>query len=37
MSWKFGWGRYDEPQIPKVAGAIQATLLNILRVPPEDF
>src|SRR3984957_17110936 len=30
-------GRYDETQIAKVSGAIQAALMNTLRVPPEDF
>ena len=30
-------GRYDEPRIAKVSGAIQAALMNTLRVPPEDF
>jgi phenylpyruvate tautomerase PptA (4-oxalocrotonate tautomerase family) len=30
-------GRYDEARIAKVSGAIQAALINTLRVPPEDF
>src|SRR6266436_3841162 len=30
-------GRYDEIRIAKVSGAIQAALMNTLRVPPEDF
>ena len=30
-------GRYDEVRIAKVSGAIQAALMNTLRVPPEDF
>ena len=30
-------GRYDETRIAKVSGAIQAALMNTLRVPPEDF
>ena len=30
-------GRYDESRIAKVSGAIQAALINTLRVPPEDF
>src|SRR5262249_50417362 len=30
-------GRYDEHRIAKVSGAIQAALMNTLRVPPEDF
>jgi hypothetical protein len=30
-------GRYDEGWIAKVSGAIQAALMNTLRVPPEDF
>src|SRR5262249_60474803 len=30
-------GRYDEARIPKVPGAVQAALMNTLRVPPEDF
>ena len=30
-------GRYDEDRIAKVSGAIQAALMNTLRVPPEDF
>jgi hypothetical protein len=30
-------GRYDEDRIAKVSGAIQAALMNSLRVPPEDF
>ena len=30
-------GRYDEARIGKVSGAIQAALMNTLRVPPEDF
>jgi hypothetical protein len=32
-----GEGRYDEDRIAKVSGAIQAALMNTLRVPPEDF
>jgi len=27
-------GRYDEGRIAKVSGAIQAALMNTLRVPP---
>jgi Tautomerase enzyme len=30
-------GRYDQDRISKVSGAIQAALINTLRVPPEDF
>jgi phenylpyruvate tautomerase PptA (4-oxalocrotonate tautomerase family) len=30
-------GRYDEARIAKVSGAVQAALINTLRVPPEDF
>ncbi|HEV2624649.1 MAG TPA: hypothetical protein VGV62_05975 [Xanthobacteraceae bacterium] len=30
-------GRYDETRIAQVSGAIQAALMNTLRVPPEDF
>src|SRR6202011_1089932 len=30
-------GRYDEGRIAKVSGAIQAALMNTLRVQPEDF
>lgn len=30
-------GRYDEDRIAKVSGAIQAALMNTLRVPPQDF
>jgi phenylpyruvate tautomerase PptA (4-oxalocrotonate tautomerase family) len=30
-------GRYDEGRMAKVSGAIQAALMNTLRVPPEDF
>src|SRR5215475_1483379 len=30
-------GRYDAARIAKVSGAIQAALMNTLRVPPEDF
>src|SRR5271156_2283529 len=30
-------GGYDEARIAKVSGAIQAALMNTLRVPPEDF
>jgi phenylpyruvate tautomerase PptA (4-oxalocrotonate tautomerase family) len=30
-------GRYDESRMAKVSGAIQAALMNTLRVPPEDF
>jgi hypothetical protein len=30
-------GRYDETRIAKVSGAIQAALMNTLRVPPEDL
>ena|SRR5580658_455613 len=29
--------RYDETRIAKVSGAVQAALINTLRVPPEDF
>jgi phenylpyruvate tautomerase PptA (4-oxalocrotonate tautomerase family) len=30
-------GRYDEARLAKVSGAVQAALMNTLRVPPEDF
>jgi phenylpyruvate tautomerase PptA (4-oxalocrotonate tautomerase family) len=30
-------GRYDEARIAKVSRAVQAALMNTLRVPPEDF
>src|SRR5260370_14272360 len=30
-------GRYDQARIGKVSDAIQAALMNTLRVPPEDF
>ena len=30
-------GRYDEGRIAEISGAIQAALMNTLRVPPEDF
>ena len=30
-------GRYDEDRIAKVSGAVQAALVNTLRVPPDDF
>jgi 4-oxalocrotonate tautomerase len=30
-------GRYDETRIDKVSSAIQAALMNTLRIPPEDF
>ncbi len=30
-------GRYDETRIAKVSSAIQAALMNTLRVPPENF
>src|SRR6516165_10342701 len=30
-------GRYDEARITKISGAIQAALMNTLRVPAEDF
>src|SRR6476661_3957698 len=30
-------GRYDKHRIAKVSGAIQAALINTLRVPLEDF
>jgi phenylpyruvate tautomerase PptA (4-oxalocrotonate tautomerase family) len=30
-------GRYDQARITKVSGAIQAALMNTLRVPPDDF
>ena len=30
-------GRYDEARLASVSGAIQAALMNTLRVPPEDF
>ena len=30
-------GRYDESRMAKVSGAIQAALMNTLRVPAEDF
>jgi hypothetical protein len=33
----FAEDRYDEARIAKVSGAIQAALMNTLRVPPEDF
>jgi phenylpyruvate tautomerase PptA (4-oxalocrotonate tautomerase family) len=30
-------GRYDQKRIAKVSSAVQAALMNTLRVPPEDF
>src|SRR3981189_2649301 len=30
-------GRYDDDRIAKVSGAVQAALMNTVRVPPEDF
>jgi phenylpyruvate tautomerase PptA (4-oxalocrotonate tautomerase family) len=30
-------GRYDPARIAKVSGAVQAALMNTLRVPPDDF
>ena len=30
-------GRYDQNRITKVSSAVQAALMNTLRVPPEDF
>jgi len=30
-------GRYDEARIAKLSDAIQAAVMNTLRVPPEDF
>jgi phenylpyruvate tautomerase PptA (4-oxalocrotonate tautomerase family) len=30
-------GRFDQARIAKVSSAIQAALMNTLRVPPEDF
>jgi phenylpyruvate tautomerase PptA (4-oxalocrotonate tautomerase family) len=30
-------GRYDEARLGKVSSAVQAALMNTLRVPPEDF
>jgi phenylpyruvate tautomerase PptA (4-oxalocrotonate tautomerase family) len=30
-------GRYDEERLAKVSAAVQAALMNTLRVPPEDF
>jgi len=30
-------GRYDHNRLAKVSGAIQAALMNTLRVPPDDF
>jgi phenylpyruvate tautomerase PptA (4-oxalocrotonate tautomerase family) len=30
-------GRYDQARIAKLSSAIQAALMNTLRVPPEDF
>src|SRR5262244_1660329 len=30
-------GRYDETRLTKVSAAVQAALMNTLRVPPEDF
>jgi len=30
-------GRYDQDRIAKVSGAVQAALVNTLRVPPDDF
>src|ERR1700722_12781303 len=29
--------RYDEERLAKVSAAVQAALMNTLRVPPEDF
>jgi phenylpyruvate tautomerase PptA (4-oxalocrotonate tautomerase family) len=30
-------GRYDQARIAKVSDAVQAALINTLRVPPDDF
>lgn len=30
-------GQYDEPRLHKVSGAVQDSLLEILKVPPDDF
>ena len=30
-------GRYDQNRVTKVSSAVQAALMNTLRVPPEDF
>jgi hypothetical protein len=30
-------GRYDQARIAKVSRAVQAALMNTLRVPPDDF
>jgi hypothetical protein len=30
-------GRYNEARMGKVSDAVQAALMNTLRVPPEDF
>ena len=30
-------GRYDQSRLANVSGAIQAALMNTLRVPPDDF
>jgi phenylpyruvate tautomerase PptA (4-oxalocrotonate tautomerase family) len=30
-------GRYDQARIAKVSEAVQAALMNTLRVPPDDF
>jgi phenylpyruvate tautomerase PptA (4-oxalocrotonate tautomerase family) len=30
-------GRYDQDRITKISGAVQAALMNTLRVPPDDF
>jgi phenylpyruvate tautomerase PptA (4-oxalocrotonate tautomerase family) len=29
-------GRYDQDRITKISGAVQAALVNTLRVPPDD-
>jgi phenylpyruvate tautomerase PptA (4-oxalocrotonate tautomerase family) len=30
-------GQYDEPRLQKVSGAVQDSLREILKVPPDDF
>ena len=30
-------GRYDQDRVTKLSGAVQAALMNTLRVPPDDF
>ena len=30
-------GRYDEPRLSKVSGAVQDALISVLKIPPDDF